>query len=162
DLLRIELGEKGRRFLRNGTAQSAASFAGDLVVVALAPEHLAILSEGPEERRQFLDRALFALEVEYLETLRRFQRALRHKQALLRSELPLSVYCDQATPWNEELAIYGQKVRESRIRMVKQLKERMGGSFAGVDLLYEVTDEGKDRDRTEHSAQRVLWGPHRD
>jgi DNA replication and repair protein RecF len=173
--LRIEFDETKRRLIRNGREVSGiVRFARELRIVALAPEHLAILTGAAEERRRYLDFTLFTLDPGFLEIAQQYRRATRHKQALLRSELPFAVYEDRVLPWDEKLAELGEEIRGRRRWLVRELapsvreEYRHLSSGAGeAEISYVESDrplgeELKEKRRTEHSAARALCGPHRD
>jgi len=165
----------GRRKLdRDGKASTVEHFCEGLAVVALAPEHSRLLSDGPEERRRFLDRLLLVLQPTYFETARRYRKALAHKQALLREELPYSVYADRVAPWNQELDQYGAEIRRSRSELIAKIAPSLQrhyvdliGRNESVGLRHRCSEESMAEElerlgRAEHAAGRALVGPHRD
>lgn len=77
---------------------------GELVqacaVVCFEPGSHALIAGGAEERRRFLDWGVFHVEHRFLGTWRRYQRALKQRNALLRAAAgPDALY----TPWEQEL-----------------------------------------------------------
>lgn len=70
----------------DGTAvESLAELLREVGVVCFEPGSHALISGAAEERRHFVDWALFHVEHEYVGTARRFRRALKQRNALLRS-----------------------------------------------------------------------------
>lgn len=173
--LQIELAPRSRRLRRDQKpVTSAAAFADSFAVVALAPEHQALVAGGPDERRKYLDRLVFAINPTYLDVAQRYQRALKQKQALLRDLLPWAVFEDRVAPWNEELCRFGEQIRLCRKSLVESLgpvvQEEMSYLGLGkeeIQLIYqpkegEMTSAMTDKMSAEAAAGRCLVGPHRD
>jgi DNA replication and repair protein RecF len=173
--LQVTLEPGGRRLGRAGeSVPSAAGYCRDLNAVALAPEHEGVISGGPEERRRYLDRALFGSTPFFLEPSQRYQRALKHKQALLRNRLSWPSYRAQVAPWDEELSRYGEEIRKGRRELTARLLPEFARYYVAlacagdiVDLSYRdspvpLTEEFHRRGREEHGSGRALVGPHRD
>lgn len=64
---------------------SLAELLREVAVVCFEPGSHALISGAAEERRHFADWALFHVEHDYVETARRYRRALKQRNALLRS-----------------------------------------------------------------------------
>lgn len=65
--------------------ESLAELLREVAVVCFEPGSHALISGAADERRHFIDWALFHVEHEYVETARRFRRALKQRNALLRT-----------------------------------------------------------------------------
>jgi DNA replication and repair protein RecF len=171
----VELRVGGRTLYRDGRhIRSAGEFVAGFPTVVLAPEHQRLVDGAGEERRRFLDRILFNLEPAYLETVRRYARAVRQKQALLRERIPWGGFENRVGPWNEELAVYGEEIRIRRRALTGRLAGRLreehvrlaprgGEAEISYDEPQEPLAEGLSRAlKKEHAAARALVGPHRD
>ncbi|WP_063674510.1 DNA replication/repair protein RecF [Dyella thiooxydans] len=79
---------------------SVAELLGRCAVVSFDPGSHALISGGAEERRRFLDWGVFHVEHTFLELWRRYQRALKQRNSLLRNK-----QSDNAlfAPWEHEL-----------------------------------------------------------
>ena len=55
-------------------------------VQAIDPEVHRLVEEGPQERRRYLDWGVFHVEPRFVEQWRRYQRALKQRNAALRAE----------------------------------------------------------------------------
>lgn len=77
-----------------------AELLGRCAVVSFDPGSHALISGGAEERRRFLDWGVFHVEHAFLALWRRYQRALKQRNSLLRSKCT-----DDAlfAPWEHEL-----------------------------------------------------------
>jgi len=71
---------------RNGaTVERLSHHIGRFPVVMIAPDDVALVQEGGEDRRRFVDSALSQTDPAYLEALIKYQTALRQRNALLKS-----------------------------------------------------------------------------
>lgn len=75
-----------KRLERNGVALSGVSeMIGDLCAVLFCPAHLSLVAGSPGARRSFLDIAIAQLSPLYIANLRKFNRALEQRNALIKS-----------------------------------------------------------------------------
>ena len=75
-----------KRIERNGVTLSGVSeMIGDLCAVLFCPAHLSLVSGAPGARRSFLDIAIAQLSPIYIANLRRFNRLLEQRNALIKS-----------------------------------------------------------------------------
>ncbi len=80
--------------------RSLAELARQAPVLLLNPDSHRLLEDGPQLRRRFMDWGLFHADSGFLETWRRYDAALRHRNAALRSQA-----ADRAVDaWDGELA----------------------------------------------------------
>ncbi|RDS81590.1 DNA replication/repair protein RecF [Dyella monticola] len=111
---RLGLGREGARWEARLDGEHVAI--GDLIrecaVVCFEPGSHALIAGGAEERRRFLDWGVFHVEHEFLPTWRRYQRALKQRNSLLRSGSTLD---DRLlSPWESELARAGEFIDQWR------------------------------------------------
>ena len=150
---------------------SAASVTRLLPVKALSPDSHALLQEGPDERRRFLDWGVFHVEPRFLNAWRVFRRSLSQRNQALRDQRPES----EVITWDEQLAGAGTRVDEYRRAYVEELAaaldgrvERLESSFP-VELRYRGgwTEEttlvdALRRNLDQHRRMRTTTdGPHR-
>lgn len=82
-----------------------------------AQSHL-LLEAGPLYKRKFLDWGLFYQDNQFLLTWRCFERALKQRNSILRTQQSKA----QLDAWTDELSKYGQKLHELRLTYIHQLK----------------------------------------
>ncbi len=70
------------------TTKGAADLASLLPLQVIDPEVHSLVAGGPEQRRRFLDWIVFHVEHEYLAAWRRFRRALKQRNILLKQGGP--------------------------------------------------------------------------
>ncbi|NZA24997.1 DNA replication/repair protein RecF [Luteimonas sp. SJ-92] len=89
-----------------------------LAVVSFEPGSHALISGGGEPRRRFVDWGLFHVEQGFLALWRRYARALRQRNALLKSLAPP----EQLDAWDRELALAGEPLTAARQRYLERLE----------------------------------------
>jgi DNA replication and repair protein RecF len=95
-----------------------AELATRLPVQAIDPEVHRLVDGGPQERRRYLDWGVFHVEPNFVEHWRRYQRALRQRNAALRSGHARALI--QA--WDSELIQAGEMVADYRHRYAETLR----------------------------------------
>jgi DNA replication and repair protein RecF len=91
-------------------------------VVLFEPEDLRLLHGSPTRRRQFIDRFISQLNPFYGPTLRKYERALKQRNNLLKSAYSND---DQLFAWNIALAEHGAYIIEQRIAFIEQINQNL-------------------------------------
>lgn len=118
---------------------SLAELATILPVQAIDPEVHRLVEEGPQERRRFLDWGVFHVEPAFVEQWRRYQRALKQRNAALRSEAAESV----VRAWDPELLDAGRALATSRRQYFDALRPHvlaMGQRLLGLPIELSLSD----------------------
>ena len=89
---------------------------GHITGVIFSPEDLALIKEGPSERRRFIDIAISQLRPSYYYALQRYSRALRQRGEILRSQQYYAL-----DEFDEELARSGQEIMRHREWYISRL-----------------------------------------
>src|SRR5690606_713161 len=98
-------------------------------VVLFEPEDLRLLHGSPARRRQFIDRFLSQLNPLYCPPLRKYERALKQRNNLLKSAY---VQDDQLFAWNVALAEHGAYIIEQRIAFIEQLNHDLSTIYQDI------------------------------
>lgn len=105
--------------LDNAPLESASELFGRFPLVTLSPQHRAITSGGPSERRGFLDFVVSQVHHSYLLDLIEYRRVLRHRNALLGAhERATSALEAQLEPWDAALASCGARIMRKRAAFI--------------------------------------------
>lgn len=91
-----------------------------LAVVTFEPGSHALVSGGGEPRRRFLDWGLFHVEPDFFPLWRRYSRALKQRNALLKQGGPARML----DTWDHELAEAGEPLTSRRQHYLERLQER--------------------------------------
>ncbi len=147
-----------------------AALAEALPLQVIDPEVHNLVAGGPELRRRFLDWVAFHVEHDHLETWRRFRRALKQRNAALKSRsAPAAI-----KSWNAEFVELGEALDASRRRALDAAIDSLadfGRGLLGTELGFEYQqgwnkekslaaslEEGLERDVQQGATQH---GPHR-
>jgi len=106
---RLGLGRESGRWQARVDGDSAASLGAlvqECAVVCFEPGSHDLIAGASDERRRFLDWGLFHVEQAFVNQWRRYQRALKQRNALLRAGGPLDG--GLLEPWEAELAAAGE------------------------------------------------------
>ncbi len=107
NLYTVKIQPSSRIFEINEKKMPLHRYFGKIPTLLFVPEHLQLFSDPKRSRQRFFDRFLIQIEPSYRDTLIHFDKAVRHKNALLRN-FDLSLFSkkhleDQIVPWNEVL-----------------------------------------------------------
>jgi len=112
-------------------------------VVLFEPEDLRLLHGSPAPRRQFIDRFITQLNPLYGTSLRKYERALKQRNNLLKSA---HISDDQLFAWNVALAEHGSYIIEQRIAFIEQINQNLAelnrsiaGTHDDVSIHYSHT-----------------------
>lgn len=108
--LGVEVAIGERRVRIDGEAATGADLARMLAIQAIDPEIHELVHGGPEFRRRYLDWGVFHVKHQFLDSWRRYQRALRQRNAALRQGEPDK----QVRAWDAELVEHGEQVDSLR------------------------------------------------
>nr|WP_283254831.1 DNA replication/repair protein RecF [Luteimonas galliterrae] len=99
-----------------------------LAVVTFEPGSHALIAGGGEPRRRWVDWGLFHVEQDFLPLWRRYARALKQRNALLKSR-PRP---EQLDAWEHELAEAGEPLTSRREQYLERLQIRLAGVAADL------------------------------
>lgn len=115
-------------------------------VVLFDPDDLRLLHGSPARRRQFIDRFISQLNPLYGPALRKYERALKQRNNLLKSSY---IQDDQLFAWNVALAEHGAYIIEQRIAFIEQINNNLtelyqdiAGTHDDVSIHYSHTFVG--------------------
>lgn len=156
--------------------KKAIELFGILNLVVFSPEDLAIIKNGPSERRRFMDAELCQLDKVYLYDLTIYNKALNQRNKLLKDINFNPQLKDTLDVWNSQIIDYGRRIISRRRALIEQLNdivkpihENITGGSENIHIGYEmnVTEEAYE-DEFNNSTDRDIRfgqthiGPHRD
>lgn len=149
-----------------------------LPVVVFEPQHLSMLSGGPDLRRQFLDDLLEQIIPEFGMLRRQYKRTLAQRNALLKNGYHAGQ--SQIFAWNVRLSDLGSKLVAERLKLLKDINQKLSQVYSDiahskteVKLVYEsacnIDQYGSDMLRKlelgvelDFARGFTAYGPHRD
>ena len=123
-------------FVDGKKAASLEEYFGGVAVVAFTPDDLGVVKGGPDERRQFLDRAVFNRFPAYLRESRGYARALKGRNRLLKER----VAPEYLESWDQALASGGARLWIRRRALLVELAPR---AVAATGAIGRTTDPAR-------------------
>jgi DNA replication and repair protein RecF len=141
-------------------------------VVSFANTDIEMVRGGSEPRRRYLDFIGTQIDPRYRATLRAYERALRSRNALLKSLQPRA---RELAAYNEPLLTHGTQLGLMRAGIVARIAPAAAAAYAEISQAREKLDiyfsPGNETDFAEHLARsrpqeerlrQTVVGPHRD
>ncbi len=182
--------DRQRRVEKNGVrADKLSEIMGSFRAVLFCPEHLSLIKDGPIERRAFLDIAISRMYPLYINSLQKYTKALKQRNALLKGAVSdRQTFEETVELWSRQLAHESAVISDMRLQFIKRAEEYVKKFFLEMTDEREIPkiryhgssgqeeDEYLDRDKTEErymqllmnshdreiAAGATLWGVHKD
>lgn len=178
-------GEGKKIFVNESPLDRLSDLIGMVPVVVLCPGDKKLTSEGPSERRSFIDSFISQISPKYLQDLLDFRKARKQRNKLLqefrgRREV-LEAYLE---PWNVQLMEYGSRIVAKRTEVLNKFQDYLAREYEVISgmrhkphLEYQTFCEPSDdehlvheryqaklEEELDHEIERelTLIGPHRD
>lgn len=101
-----------------------------LPTVFFEPNHLALMSRGPDNRRDFFDDILERTKPGYKALLNNYRRALTQRNALLKKGPAYAG--SQIFAWNVRLSELGSQVAMARHQLVEEINHHIPGTYSKI------------------------------
>ncbi len=134
---------------------SAAALVEILPLQVIDPEVHSLVGGGPEQRRRYLDWIAFHVEPAYPEQWRRFQRALKQRNAALRDGASKA----SIAAWNQEFLQFATEVDQARRRVLEIALEELettAAALLGTPVAFEYR-QGWAAEQTLEEAIATSW-----
>jgi DNA replication and repair protein RecF len=115
--------QKQKLLKRNGKEyQKLSDHVGRYPVVMISPADSALITEGSEDRRKFMNKIISQYSPEYLDSVLRYSKALQQRNKALK-DLNASANTDNEilSIWDAQLVKYGTYIYSERDRLVNEL-----------------------------------------
>lgn len=179
--LSVSFESRGKQIKIDGkNAERLTEYCTILSVVAFSPDELVMVGGAPEQRRRYLDRAIFSGNPGYLKIYHDYFRVLKQRNQLLRERNYSSIEA-----WNHQLVETGSRlisVRNAYLSELAELFHEFYGIISGSDeqgrlcyhanslecaaepaeiskKLHQALQESM---RSERERAATMVGPHRD
>ena len=149
---------------------------GMVHVIMFSPEDLALIKNGPKERRRFVDMELSQLNPVYMYYLSHYHKVLKQRNSLLKASRSPEETKGLIEAFDSQLVDYGCRIIEMRSQFIEALNPvysqrhyQISGGREQVQLVYDmnVTSELfkrtlEDRFTKDLVRKTTSVGPHRD
>jgi len=149
----LKTGQK-KVFKRNGKEYDKLSdHIGFIPLICLLPSDSNLIFSGSEIRRRFVDMVIAQFDHNYLNDLIHYNRALEHRNKLLRDiDSTTSADSDNLEIWNEILAAKSLSIYRARKEFIEGFQESFRHYF-------EIISQGKEQVRLEYESQLMRNHP---
>ena len=124
-----------KQFVVDGKTTARLAPKNKYPVVLFEPEDLRLLNGSPARRRQFIDRFISQLNPLYGQSLRKYERALRQRNNLLKR---FNTSPDELFAWDITLAEHGAYLIEQRIAFIEKINSQLNTAYHDIA---ETNDE---------------------
>lgn len=121
-------------------------------VILFEPNDLYLVGSSPTRRRDYFDRFLLQLDDNYGVALRKYNKALRQRNILLKEDFSV----DAIFSWNVILAKYGVEIAEKRKKMIEEINRnltRIYRDIAGNDDMVGLIYCGVSADESSYLSE---------
>ena len=137
--------EKKKVWLNKVPMESQRKLAGSFYAVVFAPAHLSIISEGPKNRRKFLDSAISQINPQYADYLIRYEKVLQQRNCLLKDCYKNLSLRDTIELWDNQLAKIGSILTIYRKDYVSKLND-------AAEKIYQGLSQNKEKIAVSYSS----------
>lgn len=147
-------GSRGESEIRLGgePAKGFAQMAAALPTQVIDPEVHRLVEDGPAVRRRFLDWGVFHVEPAFVGAMRRYQRALRQRNAALKAKRPPS----EIRLWDTELLDSGETITIQRLKYLEALAPHV--QAYGQELLNQAVSVSLQRGWAQEKSFEAALG----
>ena len=128
----IRVAGRNRILCNKQTVTRTRDLHGLLRVTVFAPDDLALVKDGPSERRTYLDELLVMLAARYDAARADYERVLKQRNALLRRGLRDEHAGATREVFDEQLVTAGSELVRGRLRLIERLLPAVTGAYASV------------------------------
>ena len=177
-------GEGKKIYVNDSPLERLSDLIGVVPVVVLSPDDKKLTSEGPNERRSFLDALISQISKSYLRDLIEYRKVLKQRNRLLSDYDSRYLPDDLLEPWNIQLVETGSHIIAMRTKILNDYRTFLQDAYhkmSGIDLLPDFEyktfcDASVDREHIrgqfiqaladqaekERELRYTVVGPHRD
>ncbi len=102
-------------------------------VVLFEPDDLRLLHGSPSRRRQFIDSFISQVDPHYQSVLRKYDRALKQRNALLKQHARL----DDMFVWDMALSEYGAQIIERRSQIIARINQQISQVYDSIAATHD-------------------------
>jgi len=178
-------GEGKKIFVNDSPLDRFSDLIGQVPVVVLSPLDLKLTSEGPVERRSFLDSMISQISSVYLRRLMDYRKIRKQRNKLLQEYRgPLASLKAMLEPWDVQLCKTGAAIIKKRAGVIQRFQNYLLMQYQTItglklkpSLIYQTITENRDSEddifnefmklleenfEKEAEREQTIIGPHRD
>lgn len=126
-------------------------------VVLFEPDDLRLLSGSPTRRRDFIDRFIAQLDPLYAQALRKYDRALKQRNALLKTA---QLADDDLFVWNVSLSEHGALIVQRRTQFIETINAQLDATYNTIAQSQDVVSVHYSHTVIDNVQQKMLGELH--
>ena len=119
-----------KTFEIGGKAYKCLNIERTLPVIIFEPNHLQLITRGPEQRRDYFDELLERTNLEFKSQSIAYRRALAQRNALLKQGSQRAP--KQLFAWNVRLSELGGKIAQARQGLIDEINKTISKTYSGI------------------------------
>lgn len=149
---------------------------GYLNIVIFSPEDLALIKQGPQERRKFIDIQLCQIDSIYYYNLSQYYKVLKQRNSLLKKISFDKNLKDMLFVWDSQLIDFGVKIIEKRLQFISKIDniannihKKITQDREKLELKYKPSIDSQEfKEKLEKNLEKDImyqttsYGPHKD
>lgn len=129
---RMEFSDKRTAFLNDKKLSSPSALAGNFNAIVFSPADLSLVTEGPSNRRKFLDVAIGQLYPNYIEILKNYMRAVTQRNQIIKDYRYDGSVAVMLDVFEKEIVSSGAKIIEYREKYIEILNKYIPKIYKGL------------------------------
>lgn len=126
-------------------------------VVLFEPEDMRLIHGSPERRRRFIDSFITQIDPIYGTTLRKYERALKQRNALLKRQ----AQPDDLFVWNITLSDYGAEIIKQRTHYIVEINKLLQDIYSSIAKNQDTISIGYSSPYHDGTQQQLLRDLHK-
>jgi DNA replication and repair protein RecF len=126
----VKIEPPAKSFIIDDKPYKRLSFDKTFPVVLFEPNHLQLISRGPDQRREYFDDLLARSQAGFKTLSSSYQRTLAQRNALLKRNRQTAH--SQLFAWNIRLSQLGSQIAETRQQLVESINQTLSKSYSQI------------------------------
>lgn len=130
---------KSSKYEKDECKISYYDFLANFIAVLFSPDDMLLIKGKPSIRRSYLDSLLIRLDKQYARVLQKFERSLRHRNALLKKIQGSKVAISELDIWDEKFYESSQEVWSKRMELIEKISDDLQKNYQKIsDSLHDL------------------------
>lgn len=156
-----------KKFYINKTQKSHYQYKQLLTkAVLFTPEHIDIISGGPDKRRDYFNRVISGFDLDYKKKLVNYEQALKKRNKLYEYYSNENTLKEEIIFWNNYLIEHAAFITQKRQKYLDYLNQHQTIEGRGFEIVYAKNEFNQERiDKyfeLEKKVRKTMFGPQKD
>ncbi len=134
--INLRINKSSKEYLKNDKKCKIDEYLWSLFSIVFKPDDINIINGSPILRREFIDKAIFYIDKNYINLLKKYHKILSNKNINLKNES-----LNELKEWNTLIAKYSAQITEKRINYIKELNNLINNKGNEFNYNFEITSD---------------------